>query len=317
MNEKITGMGNIWCEIVADSRNIWNSRLTTFRLHYPRFIHSEFMTHRMFSRNASSSRAIPVSKMAAQVKDAPAAPVHWGANQTGMQAATEVEDLTLAHTKWNEAAASSVESAQQLHDMGLHKQIVNRVLEPFQFMNVIMSATDMENFFWLRCHKDAQPEIQELARVMFEAYSKSQPETLRHGEWHTPYVDHLRDSGGNLVYQSEGEPISLEDALAISSSCCAQVSYRNLDNSLEKAKKIFGILIEMKPLHASPFEHVATPFSEQYNMDMVSLHGKAAEMGHELPQLLYNGNFKGWNQYRKHLDGENITETFEKPVDNR
>lgn len=313
MNIKVEGKGNIWAEIIADSENVWGNRLTTYRLHYPRFIHSEFMTHRMFSRNASSSRAIPIEKMLDQVRSMPGSPVHWGANQSGMQAAGEVKGIDFAISRWEVAARAAADSAVDLQSVGLHKQIVNRVLEPFQFMNVIMSATDIENFFWLRYHKDAQPEIQELARVMYEAISQSKPETLRNGEWHTPYVEHLRDlKTHELKYFSEGIEISLEDALAISSSCCAQVSYRNLDTSLEKAKKIFDMLINMKPLHASPFEHVATPFDEQYHMDMISLYGKAAEMGHELPQLLYNGNFKGWNQYRKQLLGENITEKFEK-----
>ena len=154
------GRGCIWAEVVADSISINNDRLTTFRLHYPRFIHSEVMTHRMFSRNASSSRAIPVRTMLEGIMANPAKPIHWGANQPGMQAEVESDNLVTdelghSHNKedyWDEMAQQACQYADNLAQAGYHKQIVNRLTEPFQFMNVVLTGTDFDNFFWLRCH---------------------------------------------------------------------------------------------------------------------------------------------------------------------
>jgi thymidylate synthase ThyX len=78
----------ISAKIIADSisESEYGDRITTFELEYPRFIHGELMTHRLFSRNAASSRAIPINKMMDQVLTAPAMPVEWGLNKSGMQA---------------------------------------------------------------------------------------------------------------------------------------------------------------------------------------------------------------------------------------
>lgn len=317
------GRGNIWAEIIADSVNNEGSRLTTFRLHYPRFIHSEFMTHRMFSRNASSSRAIPVQKMISQISESPAKPIHWGANKPGMTADSESDelirdDLGHHHRKeayWQEAADEACRYAMGFSQAGYHKQIVNRITEPFQFMNVVATATDFDNFFFLRYHEDAQPEICELAKVMYEAYIDSEPELLQYGEWHTPYVEHER-RGDSLLYVSAGDYIPWQDALKISASCCAQASYRKLDTSLDKAFDIYDRLVESKPVHASPFEHIATPFSDDETKSRQKLKRQMELLGIEgFDQVLYNANFKGWNQYRKKIPGETFSEIFKKKVD--
>jgi thymidylate synthase ThyX len=324
-NEEVVGKGNIWAQVIADSHNVWGQRLTTFRLHYPRFIHAEFMTHRMFSRNASSSRAIPVAKVLDQVHEQPATPIHWGVNQAGMQAAGEqdvpinfqgycrnaygdYEDVEFDRDDaWTEAADSAAFYAQAFSDAGYHKQVVNRIVEPFQFMNVVISATDYNNFFYLRDHDDADPNIRELAHVMLTAYNRSLPETLRNGEYHTPYVNHVRGKDGVLRYFSGDTEITVEDAIKISASCAAQASYRRLDTSLEKAIEIYDRLAGSEPIHASPFEHVATPFTEHEYMarkdalDML----ERKEVDHAL-QVMYKGNFMGWTQIRKDLPNENI-----------
>ncbi len=246
------GKGNISAKIIADSISPDDVRLTTFELEYPRFIHAEFMTHRLFSRNAASSRAIPVSKMIDLVETNTAKPIHWGKNQPGMSAKEELsaEEGTMI---WLQAMKSAVEYANRYAFAGYHKQLVNRILEPFTMIKVVCTATEFDNFFWLRNHPDAQPEIHELARVMWEEYTKCVPIKLNPGAWHVPYFR----SG----FWSPNTEESLEDALAISSSCCAQVSYRRLDDSLEKARDIFKRLVESKPVHASPFEHQATPLT--------------------------------------------------------
>ena len=170
----------ISAEIILDSINTQGDRLTTMQLRYPRFIHAEFMTHRVFSRNASSSRAIPVATMIKSIQNDPAVPIHWGKNKPGMQAKEEHDDLIALHedrgsidfTKeqaWFAAMESSLSMAKAFADAGYHKQIINRLTEPFQHINVVVSATEWSNFYALRCHEDAQPEMRALADEMFAA----------------------------------------------------------------------------------------------------------------------------------------------------
>jgi len=338
MKNKVEGKGGIYAQVIADSINVWGQRITTFQLHYHRYIHAEFMTHRMFSRNASSSRAIPVKSMIEYIQELPATPIHWGLNQAGMQADGENNELVnvgnvhfapdgtpnpYSDTKeeaWLDAMHSATFYQQAFFEAGYHKQIVNRLSETFQFMNTIVTATDYDNFFFLRCHPDAQPEIQELAHCMYNARQDSEPELLHNGEYHTPYVAHFRDEDNTLSYRSVHSFIPVEDALKISVSCCAQVSYRKNDTSLEKALSIYDRLVGMKPLHASPFEHIATPFSEgehigrsaaAYSLFVeLSNYYTGKQAGSMSDQVMYSANFKGWTQLRKGLKGENYIEKF-------
>lgn len=255
------------------------THLITFELEYPRFIHGELMTHRVFSRNAASSRAIPISKMIEQVKNNPAMPIHWGANQAGMQAKHEVDNKTAAELSWLFAASDAVRNAEILASHGVHKQVVNRILEPFQTMKTVVTATEFDNFFNLRCHEDAQPEIKCLAEKMEDALLTSYPTPLYNSEWHVPYVERKFEDD-KVLYFSNGKQVSEEVAIQISASCCAQVSYRLLDDSEEKAKKIYNQLVESKPIHASPFEHQAMCVTEDG----------------------FIRNFRGWKQHRVFIE---------------
>ena len=291
--------------IVADSCSAVNGkRITTFELEYPRFIHSELMTHRMFSRNAASSRAIPIEKMCDQVCDNPATPIHWGKNQAGMQAKEQVGDVELYAVRglWEEQAQQTSLVARYMAGHGLHKQIVNRILEPFQLMKTVVTATEWENFFWLRKHEDAQPEIKELAERMWEALGESKAVELKPGEWHLPYVSIGRDGKGNAVYFLKGQPdtfggLELDDALAISASCCAQVSYRLLDDSIEKARKVYQRLVESEPVHASPFEHQVTPMKEPLQSDKYLWEDGMTHADKD--GNMWSGNLMGWIQHRQ------------------
>lgn len=314
----VEGKGGISAKVIADSiSNISNQRITTYELVYPRFIHAEFMTHRQFSRNAASSRAIPVQKMLEMIRNNPAKPIHWGKNQPGMQAREELSGGSLEWTQWawKQAADFSIEMADQMDEVEAHKQIVNRILEPYQFIKVVCTATEFENFFWLRCHADAQPEIKELADCMWKAREQSTPEALKPGEWHTPYVEHMRDEEGVLKYivpcTTDGvgyghTELSLEEALKVSASCCAQVSYRLADDSLEKAEKIYQQLVESKPVHASPFEHQATPMkgrdSLAYRVSQWMLEEGVTHISRprDIDSCdVWSGNFCGWIQHRQ------------------
>lgn len=262
-------------EIIRDSvvDGATPSRLTTFQLRYPRLIHSEFMTHRVISRNASSSRAIPVEKMIKQVREEPAMPVHWGKNQPGMQARAEVEAIDEAHALWMSAAKQAASTAEQMMEIGLHKQVANRILEPFQFISVIATASDWSNFFALRCHPDADPNIQHLANMMKQAYDSSITEELGDNDMHLPYI------------RSDELPfLSPEEAVKCSVARCARVSYLTHDGEnpdMKKDLELYERLAGATPPHLSPLEHQAR--------------------GALQPDLNGNLNWR-WMQFRKCLE---------------
>tara|TARA_Y100001973_G_scaffold43539_1_gene64816 strand:+ start:2625 stop:3554 length:930 start_codon:yes stop_codon:yes gene_type:complete len=293
----------IEAKIIAHSVAPNGKEIVTFELVYPRFIHSELMTHRMFSRNAASSRAIPVEKMIEMVRTSPAMPVHWGVNQPGMQAEKELTGFARQQSisRWKWAAGQAAECAEALSAADLHKQVANRLLEPFQLMKTVVTATEWDNFFWLRKHPDAQPEIRVLAEKMWEILQESEPNKLYPGWWHVPYF-----SGEILpgMWADGMESMSLQDALAISSSCCAQVSYRKLDDSLEKAQMIYNRLVESTPVHASPFEHQATPMEIDRwpgycDADVWLCHEEEGVTHADRDGFYWSGNFKSWIQYRQ------------------
>jgi len=200
---------------------------------------------------------------------------------------------------WLQAMKSAVEYANRYAFAGYHKQLVNRILEPFSMIKVVCTATEFDNFFWLRNHPDAQPEIAELARLMWEEYSTSKPNLLHPNEWHVPYVKFdVISRGYFLDLDDKQEWLTLEDALAVSSSCCAQVSYRRLDDSLEKARDIFQRLVESKPVHASPFEHQATPLTYGMAGD-VQVKGTT---GFDNKGNAWSGNFRQWIQHRQLIE---------------
>lgn len=316
-------------KIVADSISPSGIRIITFELEYPRIIHSELMTHRLLSRNAMSSRAIPIKKMIEQVQQNPAMPVKFGKNQPGMQDAGEhsaqLGDGYSAEEWWKLAGLSAARFAAEFADAGYHKQIANRLLEPYQRMKTVVTATDWNNFFWLRVDPDADPTIYELAKAMKEASDNSIPDPLEPGQWHTPYVDHVYGFEdiddkecavfeGYCVLDEENKPVmlTLEEALAISASCCAQVSYRVLNTSKEKALDIYEKLVSGNKVHASPFEHQATPMAEYREIE----NSDYLTIGHiNFPRdpssweegithvdrkgQLWSGNLRGWRQHRQ------------------
>ena len=297
----------ITARILADSISPTGVRMTTMEIEYPRFILAELNTHRMLSKNSASSRAIPVKAMHQHIRENTAGPVYWGVNQPGMKAKTclDAEDTVEALMLWEDARDCALEFAQQLADLNLHKQITNRITEPWMIMKTVISGTEWANYFWLRDHADAQPEIALLANKMHKVYEQSTPQLLQPGEWHLPYVKSTRLSSGELIYlDSEDLPITLDQARVISASCCAQVSYRKSDDSFEKAQKVFQMLIESEPAHASPVEHQATP------MDLPTTNWYEPETWEDGVTHfsrngdLWSGNLRGWIQFRKLIPNE-------------
>lgn len=286
--------------VIQDSISTYGKRIITFELEYMRFIHAELMTHREFSRNAASSRAIPIEKMLNHINQFPATPIHWGKNQAGMSANGELEQPTKIRVQsiWNEAMMDATKHSQNMSDEGAHKQIANRITEPFQTMKVVVTSTEWDNWFWLRNHEDAQPEIRQLAKVMLEAMDASSPMVLNPDEWHVPYISRSRPMlGGPIIYSVADTEVSTEDAKMISASCCAQVSYRKSDDSIEKARMIFDRLINSVPIHASPVEHQATPLAQPVAVfDTVWQQGVTHR---RRDGTLCSGNFREWVQFRQ------------------
>lgn len=271
---------NIKAKVLAHSINIHGVEMVTLEIEYPRYILAELNTHKGLEKNSSSSRAIPFNAMIGNIQENMAMPLYWGKNISGMQAKEELdhETVDLAKKAWEEAYGSVLDHAFWLNDHAkLHKQTINRLTEPFQMMKTVITGTDWDNFFNLRIHPDAQPEFCMLAYKILMAIKESRKNKnaiyLQKGEWHLPYVSRYRVQTGRGKGQLEyylGEintdtyqVLSLEDAIKISASCTAQTSYRKNDETLEKAEKVFNMLIGADVLHASPFGHLGTPI-EQY-----------------------------------------------------
>lgn len=278
-------------KVICDSINPDGDRLTTMELEMPRYILAEFNTHRMFSRCTASSRAIPVEKRIAMLINDPVIP-HWGVNKPGMQADEVADKRTASEARnaWLEARDWSVHFARELVEMGIHKQAVNRLLEPFVHVKTIVSATEWANFFALRCHPKAAPEMQALANAMKEAYLASTPSRLGWDIWHLPFITEKEK------YET---PFEIDYELVYASVArCARVSYNNHDGSAPDIKKdveLYKKLVGAYPRHASATEHAA----------FACEHGARTQAAFD-----YNhdhANFVGWHQHRKQIPDENIT----------
>lgn len=267
------------CEvkIIEDTINPYNKiRLTTFQLRYWRGIHAELMTHRVFSRNASSSRAIPINTFLKQVWNDPAGPIHWGANQAGMKAHTELTGFKkwFAKKTWSLTGKLVCCIVWVVNKVTKpHKQTFNRMLEPWQYISVIVTATEYENFFALRDHPDAQPEIRELAAIMHkELKATTGIKTM----YHLPYIKYTHPPSAHKI----------EELMKVSAARCARVSYLTHDGktpSYENDIKLFNSLVGAMPIHASPTEHQAVA----------------------LRSPKFCKNFRGWRQFRCTVE-ENI-----------
>jgi len=260
--------------ILADSINkTTGDRLTTFLLpRFPKCLLAELNTHRVCSRNAASSRAIPVKKMIQRIKKDPYCPA-FKKNKRGMQGEEMNRDDTLeAITIWEITKRYAIQSALELHELGIHKDMANRLLEPFMRVPVVISSTEWENFFDLRCSPMANPDFEEVAREIEHLLKVSIPLNLKPGQWHIPFIA-----------KSETEVLR---KLERSAACAARTSYDNHDGTApnyEKDKALHDMLLKEK--HMSPFEHQAVAMSKSE----------------------FCKNFKGFRQYRDFIEkGEKV-----------
>ena len=318
--EFFTRETNITAKVICDSISEQGVRLTTFEIEYPRIVMSEFNTHRSVSKNSSSSRAIPVSKMLEHTQTVNLKPVYFGSKKAGMQAGKELVggDLINAKLFWESALFDAVTWATELDELGVAKEVTNRLVEPFQLVKVVCTATDWDNFFNLRLHPDADPNICMLAYKMYKAMEESKPYELKEGEYHLPYVNVGWNGKGEMCYFDEDfNSVELEQAIKLSAASCASVSYRTEGVTLEKADKIFDMLIKAEVVHSSPLEHCATPVKPKYNeIGYVRVNCSEPQSWEEgvthmnKQGQLCSGNLRGFIQYR-HLFPNNTNWKFD------
>lgn len=308
----------IQAEIIADSINGFGNRLTTFILTFPRIILAEFNTHRMLSKNSASSRAIPFAKMLNMVKENPFMPLKWMREHSGMQGTeyfTDPNEIHINEMNWIAARDYAVASAEHLHNLGITKQLCNRILEPFMYHKVIVTGSEWENFFALRAHEAAEIHIQKLAYEMMEAYNNSIPKKIVNGGWHIPYGDKIDSQKCYDIIEKEnisflGDLPDFEKSegytemkIKIATARCARVSYtvvgeEDKPDNYENDIKLHDRLAKMG--HFSPFEHCGRAMNNwEYNSGMT--------LEDDVPDKLqgWSGNFRGFIQYRKTLDNEN------------
>lgn len=295
----------ISAKVICDSIGKHDVRLTTLQLHYHRYILPEYNTHRALTRNGASSRAIPTARLLSSCAEEMVEPLEWGLAQSGMQAFTTADEALTAEGRavWNEARADAMRHAAKLNELGFAKQIVNRVIEPFLSTRTVTSATDWANFMALRDHRDAQPEIRDLAQKMKEAMTASTPKQLDVGDWHLPYwteEDEFRLVKENQAWVDDfwkmvGPDLHLYTdkvtaaKAGVSAARLARVSYLTHDGKLTDYKDdiaLFQRLLISQPLHASPAEHPARCSSDR---------GRRR-------------NFRGWLQLRAMLPNDTVKE---------
>lgn len=271
-------------KVIKDSINENKNRLTTLELIYPRFIHAEMLRHRLFSRNVESSRAKPINKNIEECMHNPVIPRHWTMNQAGMvgKECTDLDIIQGMEFSYKMLAYGSAQVARQLADAGLHKQVVNRILEPYIRTKELVTASEWENFLKLRTAPDAEPHIQDLAHAIKEALDNSVPSLVLQGEWHLPYIEE-KDEDLISEYLNEknlNENYRIGVKQRISAARCARISYKAYDGttSIKKDLALFDKLYDGK--HMSPLEHVATPLTD------------------DEPRTC---NFIGWTQLRKKM----------------
>lgn len=303
----------MFAKVVLASKSTNNAPpIITMHLRYPRIIHGEIMTHRVFSRNARSSRAVPVATMLKEIREKPFVPWHWGKNQKGMQANEECRERVLIpdwsdisnhgtpalhpHNReeaWLWGRDQAVHLAEAYAEAGYHKQIANRLIEPFSFIDTLVTSTSWANFFHLRDHKDAEPHFQDLARMMRVAIDGAEFQTLEYGQWHLPYVtqEDIAAVEDYLEPYPETTHPTLPYLQKLSVARCARISYKPFDGdgSIERELERYEQLVGSDPLHASPAEHQAAPDNAYWSK----------------PNLAGNLG-PGWIQYRKLLIGEYV-----------
>lgn len=298
-------------EIIADSKNEFGQRITTFKLTFWRALLAEVNTHRMLSRNSASSRAIRFENMVKSVQENPFIPIKWMKDHSGMQGVEyfedeqDIQDLTKA---WLAARNSAVGHAQILNHQGLTKQICNRLLEPFMYHTCLLTGTEFENFTALRAENMAEIHFQDLAFKMLNVMNESEPKQLKAGEWHIPFGDQFDNE---LVWNSMEDhqmigKTPLDAKIALATTRCARISYIVPGNE-QKVDYLADLKLHDRLAssgHMSAFEHCARAMNEtEYEEHSVTYINQ--QTGLMDTTFGVCGNFTGFIQYRKMFENEN------------
>ena len=295
-----------YAKVIADSVTVDGHRLTTMEVRFHRFVLAEFNTHRVFSRNSASSRAIPFAKQVQKVYDDPALPVVWASEQKGMQGGAELpEDMrSTVEGQWNLARSLAAERAMALAGHGVHKSLVNRLLEPFMWHTVVVSSTSWSNFFEQRCSPLAQPEIRVAAEKMLAAHEESTPTLLHDTRWHLPYVQE-EDWRAMAERLDDDSHITVEAMLTqVSAARCARVSYLTQDGTRDLGLDLdlYDRLITASPWHGSPLEHVATPWRDNSFSAVRTFIDADDQPQTAVREIPLFGNLIGWRQLRLEIE---------------
>lgn len=293
--------------------------IITMHWRYPRIIHAEVMTHRKKSKNARSSRAVPVATMLKEIKSDPFVPWHLGKNQKGMQAGESFPpaDVKELQNAWLVARDNAVASAEGMMDFGVHKQVANRLLEPFMWMDTLITSTNWSNFLHLRNHGDAEPHFQDLAGLVETAINGAEYQNLAPGEWHLPYIAEADYDAANTAPDENSADPGIQLLQKISAARCARISYAPFDGdpSFEREIERYNGLVSSSRIHASPLEHQATPdtqsefFRCKKSTDPKDVIDpwKVVEEGMNWDHPELSGNLDGgWIQFRKTVPGEYV-----------
>lgn len=279
-------------------------KIVTLVLEYPRVIHSQLLTHRVFTKNSSSTRAVPAKRVIEQLRAKPAEYL-WTSNQAGMQG-NRIEDegrLDTIEVLFESARDSQIRLVERLTDpngLNVHKQNACRLLEPFQNIRVCLTSTEWDNWDWLRIDPEAQGEIVDLANMIKQARDEADYEPLSPGDWHVPFVTRKRDSRDVLRYYVGETEVEVDVAIKVSMSCAAQTSYRVLNETVEKAEDIMGKLFTGRKVHASPSEHQATPIPEVEHRPIGVVSTWPEGVTHmDRCHRLWSGNFREFIQNRQ------------------
>ena len=310
--------------VIADSKNEFGQRITTFIITFPRYLLAEFNTHRMLSRNSASSRAIRFEKMVQSVMENPFIPSRWQKDHPGMQGVEYFDEIDSKEfvRMWLSARDSAVGHAQILNHQKVTKQIANRLLEPFMYHTCLVTGTEWENFFALRAHEAAEIHFQDLAEKMLVAINESTPKQLKAGEWHIPFADDLVNIAEDAVRSTAYESMDKDDKLfeefmiKIATVRCARISYvtpgstskMDYKADLELHDRLFS------SGHWSAFEHCARAMNEEeYEYNTMHNHITDAHVNCSTQSLAqaqgWCGNFKGFIQYRKMFVSENRSDS--------
>lgn len=242
---------------------VGNGSCLTYKLEYPRYIHSELMTHRAFSRNATSSRACPLKTTLEKLKNDRWYPAHIYQNCPGMVGKKLAENPETFKVYWDDARDAVIKAAESMSLFDFHKQHINRILEPFLKIKVIVTATDWDNFFNLRLAEDAEPEMRDLAMAI-------QLETRgHHSSEHFGACYELQDARCGLPFVTQEEVDMIKDPdvlMRISGARCARISYKEYDGSDPNVMKDLELANRLlKAGHMSPFEHPTVFMDDNFN----------------------------------------------------